>query len=113
MLLLLIQYDEPRIFAGGEHRRAGSHHHFGIAGFDPFPLVIPFTRGQAAVQHRHRIPKVGSQQSQKLGGQSDFRHQQHSCFPALQALLNELDIDRCFTGTGNAVKQCHAGIFTF
>ena len=64
MLLLFVQDDDAKLTAGGEHRRAGAHDDPCLAGADPFPLVIPFPKTQAAVEHGHGIAEPGGHQPQ-------------------------------------------------
>ena len=76
MLLLLVQNDEAR-GAGGKHRAAGAHDNRRVTLFYPLPLVVAFRGGQAAVEHRYGIAKIGGHQSQKLGRQGNLRNQKH------------------------------------
>ena len=60
VLLLLIQNDQPQILQRSKHGRPGPQHHSGPSGAHTLPLVVPFPRAKAAVEHGHLIPKVRS-----------------------------------------------------
>ena len=111
MLLLLVQDQKAQLGAGGEYGGPGAHHNGGLPVFHPLPLVKAFAVWQAGMEHRNLVPKPGGHQAQQLGGQGNFRHQQHRCLSLGQHLLNEADIHRGFAGAGNAVKQRHTGFF--
>ena len=110
MLLFLVQNDQAG-GAGGKHRRAGSHDHFRVAAPDALPLVVPFPRPKAAVQHRHLIAKIGRHQPQQLGRQCNFRHQKQGASARFQAGLDEFDIDGGFAGAGHAPQERDPRIF--
>ena len=104
MLLFLVQNDQAG-GAGSKYRRAGSHDHLGVAASDALPLIVPFSRPKAAVQHRHLSAKIGRHQPQQLGRQGDFRHQKQGAFARFQAGLNEFNIDGGLAGAGHTLKE--------
>ena len=59
----------------------------------------------------HLVPKMGRQQTEQLGRQTDFRHHQKSTFAFFQAFVNQFQIDGGLSRTGHAVQQGHAGFF--
>ena len=110
MLLFLVQNDQAGD-TGGKHRRAGSHDHFRVAAPDALPLVVPFPRPKAAVQHRHLIAKIGRHQPQQLGRQCNFRHQKQGASARFQAGLDEFNIDGGLAGAGHAPQERDPRIF--
>ena len=110
MLLFLVQNDQAG-GAGGKYCRAGSHDHFRVAASDALPLVVPFPRPKAAVQHRHLSAEIGRHQPQQLGRQGDFRHQKQGASARFQTGLDEFDIDGSLSRAGHAPKKRDARIF--
>ena len=103
MLLLLIENDEAGI-TGGKHRAAGAHHHSGISLADTLPLIIPLGGRQIGVENRHLLPEIGRQKAQELGGQRNFGNQEHGTPSPIQRCLDELDIDRGLSRSGDTVQ---------
>ena len=62
------------------------------------------------MQNSGFLAKVGCQQTQELGRQSNFRNQKHGTLAQSQTMGNELNIDRSFTGAGDTVQQRNARI---
>ena len=110
MLLFLVQNNQAG-GAGGKYCRAGSHDHFRVAASDALPLVVPFPRPKAAVQHRHLIAEIGRHQPQQLGRQGDFRHQKQGASARFQTGLDEFDIDGSLSRAGHTPKERDARIF--
>ena len=109
MLLLFIQDNQARC-TRSKYGASGADHHGGFPAANPLPLVIAFSGRQAAVQNSSFLSKVGCQQTQELGRQRNFWNQKHSALTQSQTMGNELDIDRSFTGAGDAVQQRNARI---
>ena len=110
MLLFLVQNDQAG-GTGGKHRRAGPYDHFRVAASDALPLVVPFPRPKAAVQHRHLSAEIGRHQPQQLGRQGDFRHQKQGASARFQTGLDEFDIDGSLSRAGHTPKERDARIF--
>ena len=110
MLLFLVQNDQAG-GTGGKHRRAGPYDHFRVAASDALPLVVPFPRPKAAVQHRHLSAETGRHQPQQLGRQGDFRHQKQGASACFQTGLDEFDIDGSLSRAGHTPKECDPRIF--
>ena len=105
VLLLLIQNHQAQTGAGGEDGGPGANHQVGLSLLDPPPLIVPLPRGEAGMKHRHLVPKPGGHQSQKLGRQGNFRHQQHRRLAPAQGLFDGFDIDGGLAGTGDSIEK--------
>ena len=104
MLLFLVQNDQAG-GTGGKHRRAGPYDHFRVAASDALPLVVPFPRPKAAVQHRHLFAESSAESVHCLWGQGYFRHQHYGGAALVQHFGDGLHVYLSLSAACNAVKE--------
>ena len=109
MFLLLVDDNNTQLFTGCEHGAAGTHNDPGSIGTDPFPLVVPLAGRKTAVLDGNEVAEMSSQQTEKLGGQGDFRHKKQGAFAGVQTGLDQFQINSGFSRAGDAVQQRRAG----
>ncbi len=109
--VLLIQDDDPEPSHRGEDGRAGAHGHPALAPPQRPPGVGPLCLRQAAVQHRHLVPKGTSEPTHGLRGEPDLGHQDHGAFSARQRAPNGLQVNQGLPAAGHPEQErAHVGL---
>ena len=91
MLVLLVHNDQAQRIDRGEDGRARADDDPGAALADLVPLVVPFARGQMAVQHRHQRlesarAEPGLEPLDRLRREGDLRHKYQCLLPLRQVV---------------------------
>ncbi len=108
--MLLVDHDQTQLLDRREHRRARAHAHARLSGPQSPPLLPALSRGQARVQHRHRLPEAPHEAADDLRGECDLRHQHDRAPAASQRARRGAQIHLCLTRPGDSVQQQRRGL---
>ena len=103
VFLLLVDNNKTKSGKRCENGRSGPHSNGNLSGADLFPLIHPLAEGQTAVHDGDLIAEISCKILDGLRGQRDLRNQNDGLLSLLHRFGDQLEIDLCFSASGNAV----------
>ena len=103
--MLFIDDNQAKFWKGGKESRAGANDQVNLSLGHPYPLIIPLTLAETAVEHGHPVPQTGSENPLHINDKGDFRHHEDGLTPQANCMFDGPLVDLRFPAAGYPMQK--------